>query len=92
MERPVPRSDAEMAALYQELCRLQLGRIAALERECGRLRRGEFTPKEFQDLCHHRDERPGCSPQDFAQGCREYQGLLFGAPVEPKHGRCCQCD
>lgn len=53
--------------------------IACLRRELERLRRGDFTPEEFQALCHHLDERPGCTREAFEQGCREYQMKLFGA-------------
>lgn len=45
-----------------------------------RLRRGDFTPEEFQALCHHRDKKPGCTRKDFKAGCKEYQRKLFGAP------------
>lgn len=55
-----------------------VNRIAELEAELTRLKRGEFTPEEFQRLCHHWDERPGCTREAFEQGCREYQKKLFG--------------
>ena len=47
-----------------------------------RLVRGDFTPEEFQNLCHHRDYKPGCTRADFEVGCREYQDKLFG-PIQP---------
>lgn len=49
-----------------------------IENEVRRLKRGHFTPEEFQNLCHHLDEKPGCSPEAFAAGCAEYQRKLFG--------------
>jgi len=52
--------------------------VPALVAEIRRLKRGEFTPDEFQALCHHRDERPGCTRASFEAGCREYQRKLFG--------------
>lgn len=52
--------------------------VRRLAAEIRRLRRGEFTPEEFQAICHHRDERPGCSRADFINGCAEYQEKLFG--------------
>ena len=55
-----------------------LRRLVEVEAENARLKRGEFTPKEFQGLCHHRDERPGCKPAEFFQGCEDYQRKLFG--------------
>jgi hypothetical protein len=53
--------------------------IPELLAEIRRLKRGEFTPEEFQALCHHRDEQPGCTRADFEAGCQEYQKSLFGA-------------
>ncbi len=47
-----------------------------LESEIVRLKRGDFTEKEFQDLCH------GFSADDcerFKAGCKEYQRQLFGS-------------
>lgn len=52
--------------------------VRKLVAEIRRLRRGEFTPEEFQALCHRRDEKPGCSRADFVNGCQEYQEKLFG--------------
>lgn len=46
--------------------------------EIDRLKRGDFTPEEFQNLCHRRDEKPGCTPEDFFTGCAMYQQKLFG--------------
>ena len=43
--------------------------------EADRLRRGDFTPEEFQNLCHNFSED---DKQKFFQGCREYQKKLFG--------------
>lgn len=40
-----------------------------------RLRRGDFTEAEFQNLCHNFSE---CDKERFKQGCREYQAKLFG--------------
>lgn len=53
-----------------------------IENEVRRLKRGDFTPEEFQNLCHHRDEKPGCTPEEFAAGCAEYQRKLFGGAAE----------
>lgn len=52
--------------------------IDRLRAEIVRLKRGDFTPEEFQNLCHHRDEKPGCTRLDFEKGCRAYQTELFG--------------
>lgn len=59
-----------------EVLQARLGEARA---EIARLKRGDFTPEEFQALCHHRDERrPGCSLHEFAEGCHFYQRNLFG--------------
>lgn len=55
--------------------------VLKLTNEIRRLRRGDFTPEEFQALCHHRDDKPGCTRADFEAGCVAYQEKLFG----PKH-------
>lgn len=69
------RSEVEDALQIHELqCR-----VHALELEVQRLLRGDFTPEEFQNLCHHRNEKPGCTREEFEAGCREYQRRLFGA-------------
>lgn len=52
-----------------------------LVNEIMRLKRGEFTPEEFQEMCHNRHETPGCTSADFAAGCVQYQRQLFG-PAE----------
>lgn len=57
----------------------ELKAAAGLRAEVERLKRGDFTPEEFQGLCHHRDEQPNCTREDFYQGCHEYQQKLFGA-------------
>lgn len=49
---------------------------AELVREVIRLRRGEFTPQEFQDLCHNKSVQDGF--EAFADGCDAYQQKLFG--------------
>lgn len=52
--------------------------LAALRAENERLRRGDFTPEEFQELCHNRDKNPRCTPAAFFDGCEDYQRKLFG--------------
>jgi hypothetical protein len=70
---------AEIQSLPKSEEPIQLLRDAA--DEIARLTRGDFTPEEFQNLCHHRDEKPGCTPEDFSRGCVEYQKKLFGREV-----------
>jgi hypothetical protein len=50
-------------------------RIARLEGEIDRLKRGDFTEDEFQSLCHNfsADDR-----ERFKKGCEDYQRKLFG--------------
>ena len=53
-------------------------KISALAKEVIRLRRGDFTPEEFQNLCHNLHERPVCAREEFSQGCLQFQEKLFG--------------
>ena len=43
--------------------------------EVQRLKRGDFSQEEFQNLCHNFDESDECR---FLDGCRDYQRKLFG--------------
>ena len=52
-----------------------LVRIRELEREVARLKSGDFTEEEFQNLCHNLDESDECR---FKAGCEAYQAKLFG--------------
>jgi hypothetical protein len=79
-----PLTDEELVGMDWR-CRHGVGPVVINARdgqrfvaEIRRLKRGEFTPEEFQALCHHRDERPGCTRADFEAGCREYTAKLFG--------------
>lgn len=49
--------------------------IEELKRENARLKRGDFTPEEFQNLCHNFSET---DKQCFFDGCADYQRKLFG--------------
>ncbi len=82
-------SDDELNAMEAEMHREQkacetyyqphsVGYVLTLISEVRRLKRGEFSPDEFQSLCHHRDEKPGCTEIDFKNGCAEYWKRLFG--------------
>lgn len=50
--------------------------LRRLVEEVKRLRRGEFTPEEFQNLCHNTDIQAGFDA--FADGCEAYQRKMFG--------------
>ncbi len=77
-EHPMPQKVQEWwAGMYKAITDRQAG--LGLLAELRRLKRGDFTPEEFQALCHHRDEKPGCTLADFGEGCREYQRKLFGS-------------
>ena len=54
-----------------------------LRAEISRLKRGDFTPEEFQNLCHNRHESPGCTRADFEAGCVQFQEKLFGPAPQP---------
>ena len=49
--------------------------LTFLHKEVYRLKSGEFTEEEFQNLCHGFSEADKCK---FFQGCHEYQRKLFG--------------
>lgn len=57
----------------------------ALRLENQRLKEGNFTPEEFQNLCHNlgRD----CTLPVFDQGCKSYQESLFGKDVCEQYRR-----
>jgi len=57
-------------------CAELVRRLMSAEAEVTRLRRGEFTPQEFQDLCHNKSVQDGF--EAFADGCETYQEKLFG--------------
>ncbi len=61
--------------LEQERTKL-LAENHALTQEIARLKAGQFTEGEFQDLCH--DKFP-CTREEFEQGCKDYQDKLFGS-------------
>jgi hypothetical protein len=46
-----------------------------LEKEVARLKSGDFTEEEFQNLCHKFSDSDKTS---FCNGCESYQAKLFG--------------
>lgn len=58
------------------LIEVRSGLLRALANEVERLRRGDFTAEEFQNLCHNTDVQAGFDA--FADGCEAYQQKLFG--------------
>jgi len=51
--------------------------------ELDRLKRGDFTENEFQNLCHQFEDK---DVYKFANGCVEYMNKLFGqCPLHIKH-------
>lgn len=57
--------------------------LTFLVSEVKRLKRGEFTPEEFQTLCHNLHENPSCTLKVFGEGCHEFQRKLFGNTYDP---------
>lgn len=53
------------------------GKIEKLEAEITRLKRGDFTEEEFQNLCHNLSEKVEDECK-FKEGCIAYQKKLFG--------------
>jgi hypothetical protein len=82
----------KLAAEIERLREMLLGRDKSvhdlledchqLEQEIARLKRGEFTPEEFQNLCHESVSNPAnynnIGMDKFCDGCDEYQRKLFG--------------
>ncbi len=56
--------------------------IQALQEEINRLKKGDFTQQELQDLCHNLSEDDETA---FKQGCEEYQEKLFGEDQGTQH-------
>lgn len=84
--------------IIEKIRQLFLGdRIRMLETEIQRLRCGDFTHEEFQNLCHSwDDEERKCRFEDFRAGCHDYWRKLFGEmggieesciPPHPVYGR-----
>lgn len=65
--------------------------VRRLRAEESRLRKGDFTEEEFQNLCHNLDDG---DERRFKAGCEEYQRKLFGRAygdpqrVLPVSGEC----
>ena len=49
--------------------------IKLLRQEIERLKEGNFTEKEFQNLCHNKQVQDGF--ENFCNGCDEFQKQLF---------------
>lgn len=60
-------------------------RIQELEQEVQRLKEGDFTPEELQNLCHRFQREDALS---FFQGCQDYQRRLFGYSSEDLQRQC----
>ena len=54
------------------------GLLQKAEATIVRLKSGDFTPEEFQNLCHSRNVN-NLGMSDFCDGCDEYQRKLFGS-------------
>lgn len=66
--------------------------LGELRAENERLKRGDFTSEEFQNLCHNLSEENKVA---FFEGCSSYQKKLFGSSaVEEiqRPSKCIHCD
>lgn len=63
------------AARNYDISVLNFDIILYLIGEIHRLKEGNFTEEEFQNLCHNFSEEDKCR---FKQGCIDYQKKLFG--------------
>lgn len=70
-----------VATLSKKIQKLQTennsltSKVERLTLELERLKRGDFTEEEFQNLCHNFSEEDKVS---FFRGCTEFQKKLFG--------------
>lgn len=78
--RSVTAGAAIIADAYSEPAAKLIARapelLSALCDEVERLKRGDFTEEEFQNLCHNTDIQAGFDV--FAKGCEAYQQKMFG--------------
>lgn len=51
-----------------------------LKKEIVRLKEGNFTSEEFQNLCHNLPKE--CGREIFTEGCKQYQLKLFGPTIQ----------
>lgn len=66
--------------------RIDQGDTLTLNLEIERLKSGQFTPDELQNLCHNLSPQQQCA---FKFGCEKYQKELFGkGAVEEEMERC----
>lgn len=93
----ITRLEARVRELEAEVNRLRLPVIKAYESalnnnavvaqamqaEIERLKRGDFTAAEFQNLCHNLPEH--CTRAVFKAGCEAYQEKLFGKEDDGQH-------
>lgn len=75
-EFPEPPKSDDWHAIYSN-------NLTRAREEIERLKRGDFTPEEFQNLCHNLHKKTalakvGNLPQVFCDGCEDYQKKLFG--------------
>jgi hypothetical protein len=61
-------------------------RVIALKHVIDCVRRvleGNLTEEEVQNVCHNMNlTDPSCTREQFEEGCRRYQDLLFGSKEE----------
>lgn len=69
-------NDYRYLAAAANLAPLLADEVERQAKEIERLKRGDFTPEEFQNLCHNLPEH--CTHEVFDAGCRQYQSKLFG--------------
>lgn len=67
--------DSDENAALDNIVAVLKDRFEPLQQENERLKRGEFTPDELQNLCHNLSED---DYNKFCHGCDEYQKKLFG--------------
>lgn len=75
MTEPISKSVLDQISAFCEQRSAGYSTVKMLLEEITRLKRGDLTPQELQDLCH------GLSEEDcgrFCTGCLKYQVKMFG--------------
>lgn len=73
-ETVISRQISQIFCLRNDLLNAR-NEVEALKTEISRLKEGNFTPEELQNLCHNLKTD---KLEEFRAGCRSYQCQLFG--------------
>lgn len=76
-------TEEEVSRLQSQVFELNM-KVYELGKEVARLKNGDLTPQEFQNLCHNlKDKNPACPLHDFQMGCVVIQRTLYPTDTHP---------